>query len=524
VAAKFVKLTVTSNWGGVLPQYSLSEVRFFSIPVSAREPSPETGAADVAPAVTLAWRAGREAATHDVYLSTDQQAAIDGTVQAVSVSEASYSPVLNLGSTYYWRVDEVNEAETPSSWKGDVWDFTTQEYLVVENFEDYNDFPPYEIYSTWLDGYENPANGSQVGYLTPPIAETTIVHGGKQSMPLIYSNTGGAAYSEATRTFAVPQDWTKYGIQTLGLWLHGTAGNTGQLYIKVNGVKVSYDGDPSNLATAAWQPWNVDLTRLGTNLASVSTLTIGIDGNAAAGTLYVDDIRLYAYARQFITPVQPDPAGLVGHWAFDESAGTIAADSSGGNDGTLVSGQFQWQPGQGRVGGALSCPGLLDSYVEFPTTGMSPNSGTVALWGNLTSPQPDHTRYFFGHTTIPPFADRIQLYIDTDDTILDMGLGGSHTARTDITTLELEIWYHIALTWDLGNYVVYVNGQQAAVGTYSGLTTLNAVADIANDGDTTGREEGFAGLLDEVRIYERALSNAEIASLAERTQPFDEPF
>jgi hypothetical protein len=155
---------------------------------------------------------------------------------------------------------------------------------------------------------------------------------------------------------------------------------------------------------------------------------------------------------------------------------------------------------------------------------MSPNSGALALWGNLADPQPDHTKYFFGHTTVPVWNNRIQLYTDSADTILDLGLGDSHTRLTDITTLQLATWYHIALTWDAGNYVVYVNGQQAATGSYTGLTELHAVADIANDGDTTGREEGFAGLLDDVYIYDRALSNAEIAGLAGRTQPFDEPF
>ncbi|MHC4682390.1 MAG: hypothetical protein ACYTEK_27350, partial [Planctomycetota bacterium] len=61
------------------------------------------------PAVTLAWRPGREAATHNVSLSTDEQAVIDGTVPAVSVADASYSSDLDLGSTYYWRIDEVND-------------------------------------------------------------------------------------------------------------------------------------------------------------------------------------------------------------------------------------------------------------------------------------------------------------------------------------------------------------------------------------------------------------------------------
>ncbi|UCC98789.1 MAG: discoidin domain-containing protein, partial [Phycisphaerales bacterium] len=152
-AAKYVRLTATSNWGGVLPQYGLSEVRLLYIPVSARKPSPDSGAADVDVDATLSWRAGREAATHDVYLSTDEQAVIDGNTPAVSVTDASYSSDLDLGNTYFWRIDEVNDVETPTTWQGDVWSFSTPEYLVVDGFEDYNDYPPDEIYSTWLDGY-----------------------------------------------------------------------------------------------------------------------------------------------------------------------------------------------------------------------------------------------------------------------------------------------------------------------------------------------------------------------------------
>jgi hypothetical protein len=301
VPAKYVRLTATSNWGGILPQYSLSEVRLFHIPVSAREPSPDSGAADVDVDATLSWRAGREAATHDVYLGTDEQAVIDGTAPVVSVADASYSSALDLGSTYYWRIDEVNDVEAPTTWQGNLWDFTTQEFIVVDGFEDYNDYPPHEIYTTWLDGYENPANGSQVGYLTPPLIETVTVHGGDQSMPLLYSNTGGATYSEGARTFAVPQDWTEYGIQTLVLYFHGTPGNTGQLYVKVNGVKVPYPGDPADIARLLWTQWSIDLASLGVNLQSVTTLAVGIDGNGAGGTLYVDDIRLYRSA-------PPEPA------------------------------------------------------------------------------------------------------------------------------------------------------------------------------------------------------------------------
>ncbi|MHC4511892.1 MAG: hypothetical protein ACYTAO_23595 [Planctomycetota bacterium] len=258
-----------------------------------------------------------------MYLSTDEQAVIDGTVPAVSVADASYSSALDLGSTYFWRIDEVNDAETLTTWQGDLWNFTTQEVIVVEDFEDYNDYPPHEIYTTWLDGYVNPANGSQVGNLSPPLAETTIVHGGDQSMPLLYSNTGGATYSEAERTFAVPQDWTKYGIQTLVLWFQGTAGNTGQLYVKINGSKVPYDGDAGNVAVPGWQVWSIDLAASGLNVQSVTRLAVGVDGNGASGTLYIDDIGLYAVA--------PAP---VNEWRI--AAGTDDAEEHVLDSGTMA--------------------------------------------------------------------------------------------------------------------------------------------------------------------------------------------
>jgi len=301
VVAKSVRITANSNWGGpIFNQYGLSEVRFLYIPVDAREPSPDSGAAGVDLDVTLRWRAGRGATGHEVYLSTDEQAVIDGTVRVETVIGASFRPLsLDLGRTYYWRVDEFDGTETIA---GEVWSFTTDEYIIVDDFEGYGDYPPDEIWSTWIDGYEDPINGSTVGYPNPNwgagehYVETTIVHGGRQAMPLLYSNTAGAAYSEAERTFAVPQDWTKAIVQTLVLYFHGSPENTGQLYVKVNGFKVVYDGDATDIARPIWNQWNIDLASLGVNLMNVTTLSIGIDGNDASGTLYFDDIRLYELA------------------------------------------------------------------------------------------------------------------------------------------------------------------------------------------------------------------------------------
>ena len=222
VVAKYVKLTINSTWGG-MPQSGLSEVQFFYIPVQAGGPVPNSGATGVDLDATLSWRPGHEAASHKVYLGTDNDAVANGTAPAYTVAGPSYQPAsLQFGTTYYWKVNEVNEAATPSTWESDVWSFTTREYAVVDDFESYND-DDNRIYDTWIDGLSN-NNGSLVGYMAAPFAEQTILHGGKQSMPLEYNNVKTPYYSEAERTWDTAQNWTGNGADTLVLYFQGRAG------------------------------------------------------------------------------------------------------------------------------------------------------------------------------------------------------------------------------------------------------------------------------------------------------------
>ncbi|MHC4683325.1 MAG: discoidin domain-containing protein, partial [Planctomycetota bacterium] len=299
LGAKYVRLTATSNWGGILPQYGLSEVRFLYIPVNATEPYPDSGATGVVRDVVLGWRAGREAVTHDVYVSTDEQAVIDGIAAVVSVAEASHGPLaLDLDTTHYWKVNEVNEAETITTWESAIWSFTTSDNVVVDDFESYNDLDPGDpaskrIFNVWIDGFQVPTNGSLVGYENAPFCEQTIVNGGRQSMPFFYANTGGAAYSEAELTLTPAQNWTEARVQVLVVYFRGTEGNTGQLYAKINGTKVAYGGQAGNVALPGWQVWSIDLASSGASLQSVTKLAVGVDGNGASGTLYFDDIGLY---------------------------------------------------------------------------------------------------------------------------------------------------------------------------------------------------------------------------------------
>ncbi|UCD52731.1 MAG: discoidin domain-containing protein [Phycisphaerales bacterium] len=215
VAARFVRITVNSKWGG-MPQYGLSEVRFYQIPAFARDPQPASGAVDVSVNAGVSWRAGRGATSHEIYFSTDEAAVVDGTAPADTVTESSYAPSgLNFGRQYYWKVDEITDGGT---WEGDLWSFATEEYALVDDFESYDD-DDNPIFETWIDGWVN-ETGSMVGYLEAPFAEQTIVHGGGQSMPLSYENTAAPFYSEAEYDLGV-QNWARNGADTLRLFVQG---------------------------------------------------------------------------------------------------------------------------------------------------------------------------------------------------------------------------------------------------------------------------------------------------------------
>jgi len=234
VQARFVRLTIQSNWGG-MAMTGLSEVRFLYVPVQARQPSPAQYGAGVPVDSGFDWREGRLAASHKVYFGTDKAAVVDGTALVDTTTQSSYQPPsLNFGKLYYWRVDEVNSAPA-SDWAGNVWSFTTAEYADIDSFESYNNESPDRVFQTWIDGWGfskdeffpngDPGNGTSalVGYdpAVGDIMETSIVHGGAQSMPVEYNNVNQPYYSEVNRTLASPQNCTTNGATDLSLWFRG---------------------------------------------------------------------------------------------------------------------------------------------------------------------------------------------------------------------------------------------------------------------------------------------------------------
>jgi len=299
-------------------------------PVHAIAFYPANGDVDVPQNALLIWNAGDDAVTHDVYFGMDMAAVAAATPADAGVYQGSqtlgrtsFDPgPLEGGKTYYWRIDEVNDAAEGSPWKGAVWGFTTATFLIVDNFEGYTNDSPTRLFQTWVDGIgfsedeyfptANPGNGSSSavghdiwspGTIYNTIAETTIVHGGRQSMPIDCNNLLAPFYSEAVRTWKTAQNWTADGADTLVLYVQGKSGNqAARLYVALEDSSgkiavVSYADDTAS-TSLNWLEWKIPLSSFTDVKANaVKKMIIGMGNRdnptkVGAGTIFVDDISV----------------------------------------------------------------------------------------------------------------------------------------------------------------------------------------------------------------------------------------
>jgi hypothetical protein len=552
------------------------------LPLAAGNPNPSSGAVNVKHTPTLRWSAGEKAAKHNVYFGTDAAAVANATTASAGIYRGqqdlkanSYVPTeapLAWNSTYYWRIDEVNAADT---WRGSVWNFTTANFIVVDDFEDYTDDVGSRIFQTWKDGwgYNEPApgyggngTGSAVGYSQPPFAEPITVHGGGQSMPLGYDNsgvTGKARYSETVREWASPQDWTVNNVKALTLYFYGAPANAAeQLYVAVEDnaghVKVVNYPELEAVQAAGWQEWNIELTQFsgaGVNLKAVKKMYIGLGNRASpklggTGTIYIDDIRVYPsrcvpsmgkpaadlsgncivdaadvdiLANLWldtgfqVTPTDPGTTGLVAYYPFNGNAN----DTVGGHNGTIVGTPTY---ATGKIGQAIQLNGV-DQMVDVGAVGISGAAPrTVSGWAKSNS------------TTMPDWTN-IFGFTGTDDANLngrsfDIELRGGqlqfciHVYGWEDNILPLDLdWHHLAATYDGTTIRWYGDGRYINSYERSGTNALNTedTVHMGQRGDTGEAGNFFPGKIDDVKIWNRALSGAQIAWLAGLTSTFSIP-
>jgi len=489
---------------------------------------------------SLTWRPGDNASQHDVYFGTDKDVVNNADTSDTSgiyrgrQAGTTYVPPdeFVLGQSYIWRIDELNTDGTIT--KGGVRAVIVPDFITIDDFERY-DVGNNEIWWAWIDGLGYPVHptlpphpgngtGSMVGdETTGSYTEETIVHGGRQAMPLFYDNSI-LRYSEVEMTLSPPPDWTKHNLDELSLWFQGEPNNAAEsLYVALNGSAVVTHDNPDASLVEEWTEWNIKLQTFadqGVNLANISSIAIGLGNRnnpqaGGSGTIYIDDIRLYQPR-----PIDPGTDGLVAYYAFENDAND---SSDNGLHGTLV-GDPTYVEGLAGYGMALDFDGT-DDLVElgkFDVVGQI----TLAAWIQADDFEINDVRviskakewggddHWWMLSTISETSLRFRLKTDEGP--------GTATLISD-PVLETGVWTHVVASWDGSMMRIYKDGVEVAgqekggsavavdpaIGAAIGSQPSDAFAS-----DPSHVAKFFDGLIDEVRIYNRALSALEVRYLA----------
>jgi hypothetical protein len=205
---------------------------------------------------------------------------------------------LQPGQTYEWSVDQIGLSGVVT---GHTWQFTTGDSVPVDDFELYAGGDA--LAATWTHNI-----GEDFSYI---FLETATVDQGAKAMRFEYQNQYEPFFTEATRAFEQPQDWTLVNATTLSISFRGRRDNLEQsMYVRIadaagNEATVMH---PYAYAVQSepWRRWEIslsDLTGAGVDLTAVSALTIGVGDGMDSGqpdddrdTLYIDRIRLWPAA------------------------------------------------------------------------------------------------------------------------------------------------------------------------------------------------------------------------------------
>lgn len=502
----------------------------------ASGPSPADMGTLAVAQVAWTWSAADWVDSYDVYFGLPDAMVFVDNYALTEVGLDDLAAALGLSTlnpgTYQWRVD-TRDSGGVLLVTGDVWTVEVPEdygLLVIDDFDYYETTA--NLLLSWSDGSTN-GTGS------------TIAEEMMGQMKLDYSNGPSPKRSETIRTFVPDQDWDISDKAVFALSFRGNAANTANdLYVIISDGTTSLQimHPVSDVLTADyWQEWYIhtdDLRAASINPATITSLTIGIgDGqNSGSGTVYIDDIRVYMskcvpefmqpgdinrdcavnildlgllaeswLLRDYVvTPVQPNSAALMAHYAFDEPSGNTASDSAGTNDATVVADDPDalWNPSGGQDRGCLTMGD--DVSLEIPETVWDGITGpmTITFWINGASADyPDRVNRLF----VKYPSDASNEY-EWASAVWDLDQAGAYGG-----------WNHIALSVETTTGLVrlFHNGRIVV-----DVVDSSAMTGPGNTMDTSviavGIIDGLGGsvLLDELRIYDAALSAEEIAYLA----------
>ena len=282
-------------------------------------------------------------------------------------------------------------------------------------------------------------------------------------------------------------------------WFHLAATYDGtRMRVFVNGAQTG------TLAATGAIPVTADPLYLGTKTPA------SIAGDHLNGSL--DDVRIYNRALK-VTEIGTLAGldltdSLLGWWKFDETSDTTAADASGGgNTGTLTTPLPQWQA-DGRLNGALRFTGEVGQSVTVANaTSLNPTTGlSVSAWVNAVAWSGNNRILQKGNTD-----NQYRLLAEVGEFVWDIaGVG-----RLETTLPPVNQWVHVAGTYDGDRMALYFDGVEVASLAATGPVpvTTNPLY-IGTKTASSGAQNHLNGTLDQVRLYGRALSPAEVAELA----------
>jgi hypothetical protein len=231
-------------------------------------------------------------------------------------------------------------------------------------------------------------------------------------------------------------------------------------------------------------------------------------GNAAVGRFYINNCSSPLFHASLVVP-RSDAAiaatsGLVAAYGFDEGSGTTVTDASGnGNNGTVAN--TTWSTA-GKYGGALSFNGTSSRVTIPDSTSLHLSTGmTLEAWVNPSTVN--------GNWRDVIYKGNDNYYLEgtsTNSSRPDGGLiaGGSYADAFGTAALTKSTWTHLAETYDGSTLRLYVNGTQVASTAHTGaIATSTNPLQIGGD---SLYSQFFAGLIDEVRVYNVALTAAQI--------------
>jgi len=212
------------------------------------------------------------------------------------------------------------------------------------------------------------------------------------------------------------------------------------------------------------------------------------------GTVDVNDLKVLA---EYLGKDVEDPT-LVAHWAFDETEGTVAKNSAGGQDAALV-GSPVWQPAGGQVGGALAFDGIKDFGFATVTLNSLGRPFSALAWVKGGAP---------GEVVLAEQNGRNWLLVDSATGCLATALNSPGRPGAVLTSLAVITdgqWHRIAVVWDGTYRMLYVDEKEVARDAVPALE-LSSVRLVLGGGSNLAPVSFWSGVIDDIRIYSRAVN------------------